>query len=124
VEEADMESTFYDSKGTPIAYTEDRVHIYLYSGERAAYLSGNSVYSFSGIHLGWFEDGWIRDTNGDCVFFTDKAKGGPMKPLKSLKPLKNLKHLKPSKSPKEPTPRQSRKSRSWSELSGKHFFDI
>jgi hypothetical protein len=119
-----MQTVFYDSKGEPIAYTEDRVHIYLFSGEPVAYLSGDSVYSFSGIHLGWFEDGWIRDNNGDCVFFTDQAKGGPMKPPKALKSLKSLQPPKPLKSPKKPKPQQPRKSRSWSELSGEHFFDL
>ena len=59
-----MKSTFYDSNGRHVAYTEDDVHIYLFSGEPVAYLDNGSVYSFSGRHLGWFENGCIRDNNG------------------------------------------------------------
>jgi hypothetical protein len=117
-----MEFTFYDSNGKPIAYTQDGVHIYLFSGEPVAYLAGTSVYSFSGKHLGRFENGWIRDNNGECVFFTKDARGGPLKPLKQLKPLKSLKQLKPLKGLKELKPLRPLKSLSWSRLSGKQFF--
>ena len=58
------EIDFYDHDGQPIAYTQDRVHIYTFSGDPVAYLDGDSVYSFSGKHLGWFVDGWIRDNYG------------------------------------------------------------
>jgi len=117
-----MEITFYDSQGAPIAYTQDGVHIYLFSGQPVAHLSGTSVYSFGGRHLGRFENGWVRDNNGSCVFFTKDAQGGPLKPLKQLKPLKSLKQLKPLKSLKELKPLRPLNSLSWSRLSGRQFF--
>lgn len=80
-----MEILFYNESGVSAAYTEDGTHIYLFSGEPVAYIDGNSIFSFSGKHLGWYIQGWIRDNNGDCVFFTKEATGGPVKPVKSVK---------------------------------------
>lgn len=118
-----MNSTFYDSNGRPVAYTEDDVHIYLFSGEPVAYLDNGSVYSFSGRHLGRFENGCIRDNNGQCVFFTENATGGPMKPMEMMKPMKSMEQMKPMKGMKEMRPMRPMDSLSWSELSGEHFFE-
>jgi len=118
-----MEVTFYDAQGDPVAYTEDMKTIYLFSGEPVAYLVDSSVYSFSGKHLGRFENGWIRDNYGNCVFFTDEAQeGGPTKPPPCTKPAKDLKHIRPLK---ESRARQSlavSKTSSWSKRSGPQFF--
>ncbi len=118
-----MNSTVYDSNGRPVAYTEDDVHIYLFSGEPVAYLDNGSVYSFSGRHLGRFENGCIRDNNGQCVFFTENATGGPMKPMEMMKPMKSMEQMKPMKGMKEMRPMRPMDSLSWSELSGEHFFE-
>ena len=116
------ETTFYDQKGSPIAYTQDGTHIYTFSGKPVAYLHGNSVYSYDGNHLGWFENGWIRDNSGNCVFYTNSAKGGPVKPVKSVKPIKSVKSIRPIKSVKSIAPVKSVFTLSWSNLSGEHFF--
>ena len=67
--------TFYNSHGKPIAYLADEQHIFLFNGRPVAYLYDNKVYGFNGHHFGWFEDGWIRDKRGRCVFFTEDASG-------------------------------------------------
>lgn len=114
---------FYDNHGRPTAYTEDDEHIYLFTGEPVAYLHTDAVYSYSGKQLGWFRDGWIRDLNGNCVFFTENTTGsGPLKPLKQLKPLKSLKRLKPLKALRELKRLRPLNRLSWSKLSGKQFF--
>ncbi len=118
-----MSRTFYDATGNRIAYTDDSdVHIYLFPGEPVAYLDGGSVYSYSGRHLGWFASGWIRDRNGNCVFFTEDAEGGPMKPMKKMTPTKAMKAMRPMKAMKEMRPIHPMDSSSWSELSGGQFF--
>ena len=114
--------TFYDYHGTPIAYTEDNETIYLFTGEPVAYFYENAVYSFSGVHLGWFEDGWIRDLSGECVFFTENATGGPIKPLEQLKPLKGLKQLKPLCSLRQLKHLKTFNKLNWSKKSGRAFF--
>lgn len=118
------ELTFYNKYGKPVAYTNDGVDIYLFSGEPVAYVSGDSIYSFPGRHLGWFLNGWIRDHNGHAVFFSDIAQGGPLKPLKQLKPLKGLKQFKPLKGLRQLKPLKPIPTFFWSELSDEDDFFI
>lgn len=114
---------FYDFHGKATAYTEDDVHLYLFTGEPVAYFEGNAVYGYNGRQFGWFENGWIRDLKGHCVFFSENATGsGPVKPLKQLKPLKSLKQLRPLKALRELKHLKPLNSLSWSQLSGKQFF--
>jgi len=47
-----METTFYDSKGRPVAYTPDGEDVFGFDGAPVAYFSGTSLYSYSGHHLG------------------------------------------------------------------------
>lgn len=114
---------FYDIHGRPTAYTEDDMHIYLFTGEPVAYLDRDTVYGFNGHQFGWFENGWIRDLNGYCVFFTENATGlGPLKPAKCACPVKSVKHVKPVKSVKSVRCVKTVRSLSWSQLSGLVFF--
>jgi hypothetical protein len=114
---------FYDRHGNPIAYSDDGEHIYTFDGHPAAYFHNGLIYSFSGSHLGRFANGLARDNDGNTVFFTEEASGGPVKPLRKLKPLKGLRRLKPLKGLRDLRPLKSLDSMSWSELSGLHFFD-
>lgn len=116
------EQNFYDKQGRPIAYTYDQ-HIYLFSGEPVAYFYDDSIYSFSGKHLGRYDQGWIRDNNGNCVFFDESATGGPIKPIKGIKPIKSIKGIRPIKSIKEIKPIRPIRSLSWSQLSSVAFFN-
>ena len=61
----------------------DEIHIYSMAGEPVAFVDKEAVFNFSGKHLGWFEDGWLRDMDGKCVGFVESAGGGgPSKPKK------------------------------------------
>jgi glutaredoxin len=118
-----MQINFYDKNGKPTAYTEDGIHIYLFSGEAVGYLDGDSVFSYLGVHLGWFEDNWIRDHSGNCVFFTDETTGGgPVRPTRGVKPLKSVKSEKPTKGIRQVKPVKAGKSLFWSRLTAKSFF--
>ena len=115
---------FYDNHGRPTAYTEDDVHIYLFTGEPVAYLDGDAVYSFNGHQFGWFENGWIRDLQGYCVFFSENATGiGPARPVKRFCPVKRVKRVKPFKHVKAMRRTKAIKHSSWSQLSGVVFFE-
>lgn len=115
--------TFYDRNGKPMAYTEDDIHIYLFSGKPVAYFDGNAVFGFNGKHMGWFEKGWIRDIWGACVFFTENASGsGPMKPMKQMRPMKCMKQMKPMKAMRQMKRMKPMNQLSWSALSGESFF--
>lgn len=113
---------FYNQHGQAVAYAENDECIYLYTGTPVAYFDDDSVYSFSGKHLGWFENGWILDNNGYCVFFTDNADGGPMKPFKKFEPFKKFRKFEPFKHFKEFKPTKASIKNSWSELSDDDFF--
>ena len=115
--------TFYDLTGRAVAYTEDNENIYLYSGVPVAYLYANLVYSYTGIQLGRFENGWIRDRSGYCAFFTENALGnGMVKPIKHVKPVKRAKRIKPIKSIRHTPVAKTVDHSSWSDMSGEIFF--
>lgn len=86
-----------DKDGNYVAYidTDEDSTIYLWSGAPVAYLYERGldflVYTFSGEHLGWFEDGILRDRSGDAV----GAEDGVLRTPTRVKPLKGLKRLKP-----------------------------
>lgn len=118
-----MPMTFHDRSGKPVAYTEDDVHIFLYSGYPVGYLYDSSVYSYSGRHLGTLRMGWIRDHAGDRVFFTDEAMhSGPPPPPKHVKPPKLLKKPKPAKGRREAPPPRADDTDEWSQHAAEKFF--
>lgn len=117
-----MSLDFYDMNGNPIAYVDDGEHVYTFDGRPVAYLSGDSVYSFTGQHLGRFENGLIRDNHGGVAFFTDGSSGGPIKPIKKIKPIKGIKQIRPIKGIKQIKPIKPIAGLNWSQFSGNQFF--
>lgn len=105
---------FYDKNGRPIAYATDSGIVYLFSGKPVAYISGNSVYSFSGQHLGWFSSGWIRDGAGVCVMYSSGATGGPARPAHHAKPAKGARNSLPAKGARQAKPAMPAKQSGWS----------
>ena len=114
--------TFYDRNGKPVAYTEDEIHVYLFTGEPVAYFVEDAVYGFNGKHLGWLYNGWIRDLHGECVFFSENASGGPGKPARYARPAKYAKYAKPAKAARQARYARAAFSPCWSALSGTQFF--
>ena len=118
-----MSYTFYGKHGTPAAYTEDGCHIFRFSGECIGYIFEDSIFNFSGRHLGFFRDGWVRDNNGKCVLFIKNAKNGPERRRKDIGRVKNPKSNIPIKQPREKQPEKQDIIQEWSELSLVQFFD-
>jgi len=112
---------FYDEDGSALAYTEDFVHLYLFNGKPVVYFYNEKVYGFNGSHLGWFENGWIRDLKGKCVLFNLEASGGPIKPIKKFVPNKEIKMTVPIKKIKSQIKIKNIYHASWSNFSGKDF---
>jgi len=113
---------FYDHLDIAQAYTENAVDIYSFNGEPLAYFYMDAIYSYQGKQLGWFSDGWIRDLNGFCVFFTQGATGGPLKSLIHPIPFVGTKRLLPIKAPRQIMKIRPIKRLTWSPLSNQHFF--
>ena len=115
---SDHEIALFNSKGEPVAYiaVDDDYTIYLWGGKPVAYLYRHSnnihIYSFNGDHLGWFEDGIIRDHDGNAVGF----KKDTVKKPTQLEPLKGLRELKPLKSLRELPPLKPLFTSRWSKI--------
>lgn len=103
------EITLYNAKGEPIAYIDagdEDLTIYLWNGTPVAYLQpvGDAfhIYGFNGKHLGWFENGRIRDHKGFSVGFQKGAasistKYESRKAYKKKKPYKSYRKYAPHK---------------------------
>ena len=96
-----QEITLYDNEGKAVAYidaNDDDIPIYLWNGTPVAYLEpasrGFHIYGFNGKHLGWYEDGVVRDHSGHMVGF----KKGAVNIYTSYEPYKSYKQYKPYKS--------------------------
>mgnify|MGYP001421712482 CR=1 FL=1 len=102
------EITLFSADGTPTAYidTADELTIYMWDGTPVAYLESDGVafdiYGFNGLHLGWFEDGIVRDHQGKVVGFIQGAvalptKFEPFKAFKKFKPIQSVQRIPPVK---------------------------
>lgn len=96
------EITIFGREGEASAYvdTTDTATIFLWMGRPVAYLSDGSLYGYNGKHLGWLDNGIVRDNEGYAVGFlsgamTTLTKLEGLKGLKQLRPLKALKQLEP-----------------------------
>jgi hypothetical protein len=118
------EITFHDRTGAAVAYSDDGFDIHLFDGRAVAYFHGTSIYAHSGRHLGRMKEGWVRDNEGRCVFFTDKAwpVKGPVQPQKIARPAKGVKSVGPQKAARTEPLWWPDDVREWSDLSGERFF--
>lgn len=123
-----QEISLFNSNGEAKAYIdtgdEDNT-IYLWDGTPVCYLKHNSddcwhIYGFNGKHIGWFEDGIIRDHNGDAVGFQK----GAVNMYTSYEPYKSYKQYKPYKSYREYAPYKPYYSNSFSRISLTMFLRI
>jgi hypothetical protein len=99
-----QEITLFDSNGEARAYIDtddDDLTIYLWGGVPVAYLVPDDddfdIYGFNGKHLGWFEDGIVRDHEGYVLGFIK----GAVNMFTKYEPYKGYKEYKPYKSYKE-----------------------
>lgn len=114
--------TFYDRTGVAAAYSDDDVHVFLFGGQSVAYLDSDALYSYSGELMGWFEEGWLRDKDGHCVAFSERATGGPSHSMPTSRPHKSAKRAHPEQTRKDPRTLRPIHSNVWSTLAAGEFF--
>ncbi|ORC57679.1 hypothetical protein BZK31_18540 [Pseudomonas floridensis] len=118
--------SFYDRHGRAIAWYDDEQDspaIYMYSGRPVAWISEESIYAYSGVHLGWFVDGWIRDARGNAVCFTTDCSGGPARPARQARPATGARQARPARGARQARPPKPARTSSWSTLTGEGFFE-
>lgn len=88
----------YDGSGAVYAWLHETGKIYSLDGENLAFVDNDSVYDWSGNHIGWWQNGHIRDHRGAVALYTADAQGlGVMRSLRQLRPLQPLRQLSPLK---------------------------
>jgi hypothetical protein len=102
----------------------DKIHVYSWAGEPVAFVEKMGVFSFDLIHLGWYEDGWLRDHDGKCVALTEPpGKSGPNPPKIKARPEPPMDKKEPPEKPEvKELPRRPAKKALWSETSDVEFF--
>jgi hypothetical protein len=71
----------FNKKGKASYYLDgDKIHIYSWDGKAVAFVEKDAVFTFKKKHLGWLDQGWLRDPSGKCVGFTEPGRGGPNLP--------------------------------------------
>lgn len=114
--------TLYDRTGVAAAYSDDDTHVFLFGGESVAYLDADALYTYRGELMGWFEDGWLRDKDGHCVAFSERAKGGPPHSVHGERPYQSAKHAIPTLERQDPRSLRPIHSNAWSTQSASEFF--
>jgi hypothetical protein len=115
-------TNFYSNTGQVVCYSPDGEHIYLWDGIPVAHVVEEKVYSFSGLLLGWFTNGWLYDRNNQPSLFSDGSGGGPARPAKHAKPAKAARQARPAKAARQAAHARPARSISWSQFSGDSYF--
>lgn len=114
----------YDKHGRSSYFLDlDKIHLYSWDGKPAAFVEKSAVFTFKGAHLGWYDEGWLRDPEGKCIGYAEPGKGGPNPP--KMKPPESPpaeKQEPPEKPVIEKLPDRPPRKAAWSELTEAEFF--
>tara|TARA_R110002033_G_scaffold33618_1_gene71056 strand:- start:1290 stop:1724 length:435 start_codon:yes stop_codon:yes gene_type:complete len=118
-----QETTLFDSQGNARAYIDydDDATIYLWNGKAVAFLENDGsdmcVFGFNGNFLGWYENGIVRDENGNAV----GARNGATNMITNIEPIKSIQEISPIRPITPITPIKPIFSNSWSSESLTEF---
>lgn len=63
-----MAKKFYDEDGNVFAYLHDDKHFQMArTGHHGGWIWGRHIFSYSGEHMGFWDNGWMRDHEGRPV---------------------------------------------------------
>lgn len=110
--------TIYNRFGEPRLRLFENGRLVDFSGRNIGFTDKDNAYNYNGQHVGWYENGILRDHDGFCVGFGEIATDTihPLLPLKQLKYLPSLPELEPLRPLKSLAPLKPLKNFSWSEL--------
>lgn len=79
----------YDRTGRVYAWLHETGRIYGLNGRNLAFIKDDSVYLWTGAHVGWWQEGYMRDRNGAVGLFTADAESfGLVRPVRSCQTYK------------------------------------
>lgn len=107
----------YGPNGDVVAWLDSPDAIRALDGGVIGWLYGDAVYTTAGSHVGYFNDGLLRDNNGDVVAWIEGASGGPLKPIRSIRPVQPIRGIAPIRPIREIRNVRAMRSLSWSRMS-------
>ncbi len=114
----------YNQKGKASFFLDqDKIHVYGWDGTPVVFIEKGAVINYRGEHMGWYDEGWFRDTSGKCVGFSELGKGGPNPPKTKTPEEPPAEKQEPPEKPeiKDLPPRPPRKA-VWSDIKDTEFF--
>ncbi len=98
--------------------------VYDETGFPRALLRSTAVVSFDGEFLGWFENGYFRDANGDAVAYLRGAAGRPVAPAPRVIPTAPTTWALPSTPTVRVTPTAHPATEFWSEIAWAEYLRL
>lgn len=82
-------TTIYDRFGYPELRLLENGRLVTFQGHSAGFLKGDGVYNYNGKHVGWYENGILRDHFGNVVGFDENPTDypSPILPIQFIKPI-------------------------------------
>ena len=106
----------YDRTGAVYAWLHETGKIYGLSAENLAFINQNHVYDWTGAHIGWWQDGHIRDAHGAVAVFTAEATNmGVVRPVRAVRPVRPIRAISPVRPIKAVSPVKPVRQLSWSQ---------
>ena len=112
----------YDPYGKTVGWLTNDVAYDIY-GQPRAFLAGNDIVSYTGMHLGILDSGFFRDHYGNAVAFISSASGGPLPPIPEVPPAPPVPLLAPVPPIPPVPPVPALPSLSWSHLTWEEFLE-
>jgi hypothetical protein len=105
----------YGQSGSVHAWLHETGRIYSLSGRNLAFVDDNSVYDWHGTHIGWWQDGHVRDRHGAVGFFTvDAERLGVARPARAARPATPARAASPARPARASRPARPARRASWS----------
>jgi hypothetical protein len=108
----------YNRYGEPVLRLLANSRIVGFDGKSYGFFDGVHLYNYKGQHVGWYEDGVMRDHDGACVGFGEAPSDfpRPFLPFKQYKPFPAFVEFEPFRPFKTFAPFKPIKKFGWSEI--------
>ena len=110
----------FDPRGSVTAWLRDNI-IHGLDGAPKAFIQGENIINYTGIHCGFLKNGFFRDHKGNITAFMKGAADGPMTPPARIPPVAPIPGVAPIKPAAPIPPAAAMPTFLWSKLSWDAF---